>query len=209
MDLNFLAKALAIIAGLMHVIAFAIYNRQMLKKDSEPNIATWTIWSFLTVINFRSYEKMSGDMVKSILPTASSIACIITFLYTLYKGKFEKVDIYDLLAIPIGIIAGVFYFYYSLAMYANLILQFAVLISFWPTWRGVWKDPKKEKSLPWIIWTSAYTLQIGVVYLRWTGQYEDLAYPVCCFFWHAFVPVFKHRKKIIRLLGIKGGLHAE
>jgi len=97
---------LGISAGLMHVFAFAIYNKQMLQGTSKPNSATWILWTFLTVLNVSSYAVMSGDWVKTILPLASSIACILTFLFSLYKGKLSRVDPWDGLALGIGIISG-------------------------------------------------------------------------------------------------------
>jgi len=37
------------------------------------------------------------------------------------------------------------------ATYANLILQVCILVSFIPTYRTVWNNPKTEKALPWFI----------------------------------------------------------
>ena len=130
--------ALGMLAGILHLIAFAIYNKQMLNGTSKPNAASWTLWAFLTLLNFSSYFVMSGDWVKSILPMASSLACILTFLFSLYKGKLSKLDLFDCSALVIGIISGFAWWYFSSATYANLILQAAILISFVPTYRGVW-----------------------------------------------------------------------
>jgi hypothetical protein len=184
---------LGITAGLMHVLAFVLYNRQMPKGTSQPNSATWTLWTFLTVLNVSSYAVMSGDWVKSLLPLVSSIACIATFLFSFYKGKLSKIDPWDGLALGIGIISGLVWWYYKSAMYANLILQASVAVSFVPTYRGVWKDPMKERALPWYIWSSAYILSIIVVALRWHNQYQDLVYPVNCLILHAVVGLLTKR----------------
>jgi hypothetical protein len=181
-------------AGFLHVLAFALYNRQMLHGTSQPNSATWTLWAFLTVLNASSYAVMSGDLVKSILPIASSLACILTFLFSLYKGKLSKLDLWDGLALGIGVVSGLVWWYYKSATYANLILQASVAISFVPTYRGVWKNPKKEKALPWYIWSFAYVLSIVVIAMRWKGQYQDLVYPVNCLILHAVVGVLTKRR---------------
>jgi len=188
------AVSLSAFAGLLHILAFALYNRQMLQGTSQPNTATWTLWTFLTVLNVSSYAVMSGDWVKTILPLASSIACIFTFFFSLFKGKLSKVDPWDGLALGIGVISGLVWRHYKSATYANLILQASVAVSFVPTYRGVWKNPLKEKTLPWYIWSSAYILSIAVITLRWKGQYQDLVYPINCLILHAVVGLLTKRR---------------
>lgn len=184
---------LGILAGLLHVLAFILYNKQMLNGTSQPNSATWILWTFLTVLNVSSYAVMSDDWVKYILPLASSISCILTFLFSLYKGKLSKIDPWDGLALGIGIISSFAWWYYNSATYANLILQVSIAISFVPTYRGVWNNPRKEKSLPWYIWSSAYILSIIVIILRWQNQYEDLVYPLNCLVLHAVVGILAEK----------------
>lgn len=189
------AVFLGILAGALHLVAFGIYNRQIFKGTSKPNAATWTLWAILTVLNFTSYKAMSGDWVKSFLPTASSLACVATFVVALFKGKLSRLNIYDSAALFIGLVAAGAWWYFNSATSANLIMQVAVLISFVPTYRGVWQDPKTEKALPWFIWSSAYILSIAVVVMRWQGQYQDLVYPVNCLILHAVVGVLARRRK--------------
>ncbi len=183
-----------VIAGLMHVTAFVLYNKQMLRGTSVPNAATWTLWAFLTVLNVSSYAAMSGDLVKSILPAASSLACIATFFFSLYKGKLSRIDTWDGIALAIGAVSGIVWWWYKSATYANLILQLSVAISFVPTYRGVWRNPSVEKAFPWYLWSSAYILSIVVIILRWNGQYVDLVYPINCLFLHLAVGLLTVRK---------------
>lgn len=189
-----LAISLSIMAGLLQLLAFAIYNKQILQETSQPNTATWTLWFFLTILNASSYLSMSGDWVKCILPFVSSIACVLTFLFSLSKGKFSKLDPWDSIALLIGITAGIVWWYSKSATYANLILQTSIAISFIPTYRGVWKNPLKERALPWYLWSLAYLLLLYVVLLRWSGQYQDLVYPVSGLVFHAMVGVLTNRK---------------
>jgi hypothetical protein len=189
-----LAVSLSVVAGLLHILAFALYNKQMLQGTSQPNAATWTLWTFLTVLNVSSYAVMSDDWVKTILPLASSIACIFTFFFSLFKGKLSKIDPWDGLALGIGVISGLVWLYFKSATYANLILQASIAVSFVPTYRGVWKSPLKEKALPWYIWSFAYILSIAVIMLRWKGQYQDLVYPINCLMLHAVVGLLAKRE---------------
>jgi hypothetical protein len=190
---------MAIIAGAMHVIAFAIYNWQMLKGKSTPNTVTWTLWVFLTVMNVFSYLDMSGNLVKSILPVASSAACVATFLFVLSKKKFEKFEDWeDYAALVTGLIAGFVWWYFHSSEYANYVLQIAITISFYPTIKGVKRNPKKEKGLPWYIWSGGYVFMIVAVCFNWNGQYKELVYPVNCLWLHAVVGILTLRNPSIK-----------
>jgi hypothetical protein len=187
---------LGALSGMTHLVAFAIYNKQMLKGTSRPNTATWTLWVFLTILNASSYTVMTGDFVKGILPTAGALACIFTFLFSLFKGKLSRLDFYDKLALIIGMISGFIWWYYKSATYANLILQISFIISFVPTYRGVWDDPKKEHALPWYVWSVAYFIMtLNVFLFSWRGQYQDLVYPILALLTHAPVGLLTYRKK--------------
>ncbi len=190
-----LAVSLAIFAGVLHIVAFAIYNRQMLHGTSVPNAATWTLWAFLTVLNASSYLVMSGDIVKTILPAASSLACILTFVYAGARGKLSRLDGWDRVALVVGLVSGFVWLRYHSATYANLILQISVAISFVPTCRGVWNDSRVERPAPWFIWSSAYVFSMAVVALRWRGQYEDLVYPLNGLVLHAVVGLLSMRTR--------------
>jgi uncharacterized membrane protein YadS len=189
-----IATILGIIAGILHLVAFAIYNKQMLEGTSRPNAATWNLWAFLTVLNCTSYFVMSTDWVKSFLPIASSFACVGTFFFALFKGKLSPLEKWDKVALTVGIISGLTWWVFKSATYANVVLQFSVLVSFIPTYQGVWKDSSKEKSLPWFIWAFAYVLILIVIWQRWQNQWQDLVYPVNCFFLHIGIGALAIRK---------------
>lgn len=181
------ALLLSIIATVLQLVGFAIYNRQIITKTSKPNASTWILWVYLTVLNFTSYMVMSDDLVKSILPIASSVACILTFCFAWYKGSFSRLNFWDKIVLSIGLIAGAVWWYYQSATYANIIVQIALIVSFIPTIRGVMLDAKNEKALPWWIWTLAYSLQTITVFFRWQGQFQDLIYPINCLILHGII----------------------
>lgn len=178
---------LGVIAGLIHIVAFLTYHKQMLLGTSRPNRATWTLWVFISTLNCLSYIAMSRDVIKGLLPIASTIACIVVFVVSLFKGKLSKLNVGDQIALMLGFVSIFVWWAYRSATYANLLLQVCIVISFIPTLRGIWESPSNEKALPWFIWASAYILTIIVVFLRWQGQYQDLVYPINCFLLHSLV----------------------
>lgn len=183
-----IALYLSILATLIQLAGFGIYNRQVFQGTSTPNTATWTLWAFLTVIGASTYLFATGDAVKSVLFIATAAANVGTFLYALASGKFRRMDTWDYVAFIVGIIAGFIWWWYQSAAFANIIVTIAVGIAFFPLCRGVWKNPRVERPLPWYIWAFAYGLTTLVVILRWEDPL-DLVYPVAMLVLHASVGV--------------------
>jgi len=170
---------LGVFAGSVHLVSYALYNREMLLGRIRPNTATWILWSFLATLNTASYLAMSGDLAKSVTPIVGCAACLLTLGLTAKKGRLSRLSRFDLTVLAIGIAAGLLWWGSRSAAFANLLLQLAFVIANIPTLRGVWRDPCTEQPLPWLGFALAYVLNIAVVLMRWQGQVLDLAYPVC------------------------------
>jgi hypothetical protein len=186
--MNALSIILAIMSALGTSLAYTDYNRKILRGETNPNGATWAIWSAIALVSTSSYFASTGDIWKSIIPFANILLCIGTFVLALMGGKFKKLGITDWCALAIGIVA-VIVWKMTTAAYGNLIVQVAIIIGFIPTWHGVWNKPSCEKSRPWWIWCVSYGIAGVVVILRWKGQWIDLVYPWLCVFLHASVPI--------------------
>jgi hypothetical protein len=188
-------EMLAILASMMHIIAFIIYNKQLLSNNNEPNIVTWAIWAFESLFNVASYFVMSGDWIKTLLPTISSLFCIEIFFVALFKGKFGRIGKFDIAALFTGIFAALVWWQFKSATFANLIAQACVAIGFVPTFKSVWKSPKTEKPVVWFVWSFAYIVGLAVVLTRWQSQYQDLVLYVCGIIFHAAVGILALREK--------------
>ncbi len=189
---------LGVTAGLMHVVAFYRYNKQAVLGISCPRKATWLLWVFISSSNCVSYFIMGEHWPLAILPTVSTIACILVFFRCLFRGNFSKLDFWDDIALVLGIIALLVWWRYRFtrtgAIYANLILQPSIAISFIPTYRGLWKNPENEQNpLPWFIFSAAYIFHLIAVFLEWKGAYM-LFYPINCFLLHFVVGIWSLRK---------------
>jgi hypothetical protein len=188
------AVVLGLIAGSMHVVAFGIYNKQLFKGESVPNPATWLLWAIGTVLNLLTYFHMTRDWVKSLLPTMSSVACLATFVVALAKGKLSKPSAGDWSFFGFGLVALIIWKALGSAAYANLWLQLSVAVSFVPTFHGVWREPRKERCLPWFIWSVAYVFLFATVVMRWQGGWITVVYPVNGFVMHLIVGVLALRR---------------
>lgn len=188
------ALILGLLAGLIHLSAFLVYNRQMLKGTSAPNTATWLLWSFIVIINSATYIVMCDDWVKGIITIVSSVACVGTFVFALFKGKLSKLNAWDTAAFVVGFAVMVLWILFKNTTFAHLLLQSCFIISVIPTYRGVIQNPKNEKWIPWFMWSSAYTVSAGVVFMRWTGHLEDLVHPALSILTHLGVGILSLRK---------------
>jgi hypothetical protein len=169
---------LGLTAGSVHLVSYALYNREMLRGNIRPNTATWVLWTFLALLNTASYVAMSQDLAKAATPIAGCAACVVTLCLTAGKGRLSRLNRLDMVILAIGSAAGLLWWSSRSAACANLLLQLAFVISNIPTFRGVWKDPCIERPLPWFGFAAAYLLNLAVVIMRWNDNLADLAYPV-------------------------------
>ncbi|MFA6099650.1 MAG: hypothetical protein WC750_02075 [Patescibacteria group bacterium] len=193
-----IAITLGILSAAMHLLAFWLYYRQMLLGTSRPKAASWLLWPVLTVLNCVIYLLSTGDWVKSLLPLASSAACLVIVAVALRRKNLKKPRLWEMIVMMAAIDIAVLYGVFNSAVYANLLIQTCVAISFIPTFAGVWKDSNSERPLPWFIWSTAYILALAVVILRWRRQPGDLIYPINCLVLHAVVGALTFKKNQAR-----------
>lgn len=174
--------AIAILAVFISVIGFVIYWVQIWKGGSEPNIATWLLWVFLMSLTASSYFKMSGNLAKSILPSEVFLGCLITLIIALWIGRFSGLDKFGVVAFLLGLFGVFVWWRTNSALYAQLISLLCNFIAVLPTFHLLWKDPTKEKPLPWAIWVLSYVLMVIVVLMLWEDRWEELAYPALSIF---------------------------
>lgn len=191
MELGF---AIGLLSGLVSLSAFALYNAQIFMGRSTPNATTWLLWVFLTVLSASSYAVMTADPAKFILPATTALATIGTFAYSLIAGRFQPVRRWDWLILFIGCMAGLVWWINRSATGANLIVVFALIVSFWPTYSALWRTPSLETPPAWLAWTLAYALLTVTVILRWHSHYADLAYPGMGLVMHPAVAVLCRRR---------------
>lgn len=190
-----LATQLSIAAGLVNLGGFITYNKQIFLGQSKPNVVTWLSVASLSVLICLTYIYMSDDLIKSIMIIVAATAAVVTFLLSLFLGKLSKPNIYDAVVLITVIIIGIAWWVNQNATIANLVLQGCLLVSFIPTFIGVWQNPKNERITSWLVWNASAAMHIVVVVLRWQGQYQDLAHPICLLVLNTVVIFGTLRKK--------------
>ena len=177
-------------AAIIHIFGFINYHRSMLKGASVLYTATWALWAFLSIVNCATYLTMThSDYAKGAVTISSAIACITLLVLAHVRGRTTELDIKDKIALGIGLLSLTVWIVFRDAVYANLVLQFAFIVSFYPTYKGVWQKPRTENAFPWFIWTSAYVVNIAVILISWDNRFMDLVYPTLCLLLHGGVGV--------------------
>lgn len=186
--MELLSSSLAIAAGVAQTAAFLDYNRKVLSGKTWPNGATWAIWAVIALVSASTYLSATGDIWKGLMSINNIALCIGTFVFALYRGKFQKLGVTDRVALLLGVIAIVVWIL-STAACANIVVQVAIVIGFIPTWQAVRLNPMREHPRPWWLWSSAYCIAVAVVFLRWRNQWIDLLFPINGALLHASVPL--------------------
>lgn len=139
---------------------------------------------------------MTGDWVKSILPTIGSVLCLTTTLISLWTGSVRALSSIDQACLALGLLAGVSWWILWKTEYAEavvqIILEIALTIGFIPTVLGIIRDPSCEPPFVWFIWSATFVLQFLVVKLR-KGKMIEFLYPVNMFWLHLLVSILALR----------------
>lgn len=180
--------SIAILACLLQVYGHIVYN----KGNSSPNLTSWTIWAFTSIIDTLNYSEMTGDWQKNILSITCSIACFVTWFLCLLKGRFSRPKKSEYMSFVVCLVAIYLWKEFGLVKESNMILQVDNVISFLPIIYIVYKYPNTEQPRAWIVWTFSYALGTVVVLMRYI-QWQDLVYPASCVVLHLAVGILSLR----------------
>lgn len=191
--MNRTAVVFGVLASVLHLTGYILYNMQTREGKSVPNPASWGIWTFFAVLNASSYAKMSGNWYSALQFYTGSVACALTFLHALFAGKFSKVNEWDKTVFLFGVCVTVLWWLGRNATVANYLRLMVFFISFMATVRMVHDNPTLETPRSWIIWTVAcgFTLASAVVQRHWVSVMTPLALVVA----HALVAVLSRRSR--------------
>lgn len=145
-----MTETLSLLANLILVFVILIYLRQVVRSESTPNPATWLIWLIIVTMNTVSYyHVVSGNIAQWLLTFTSAIGLSAICLYSLFRGKFGRIGIVEIVSFLSAVCVGIFWQTTSNAILTNLFLQSIFLISFVPTITGLKRGQLRERAFPW------------------------------------------------------------
>lgn len=186
-----LAVTIGILAGLVQLAGYVLYNRTARK----PSAMSWGIWGIGSFLTYFLYGELVQDWVKEFLPLLCMLAALTTFTLCLRRKLLDRPDRTDWFILVLDVAVIAYWLTYRETKWANLFLQIDVAISFIPQLRSVWKSPSSEDSKPWLVWSVAYLLLLTTVVMRWESWWE-LLYPVNYFILHLGVWALARRRTV-------------
>ena len=171
-----MSSVFGLTGGVIAVVAYGFYFRQILKSQSTPNPSSWGIWSLAGLINAFTYFSVTGkDIWQSLIVMAVLLSTLTIFIYSFSKGKFTKISSIEIVVFILAIVIGIFWHITSDDRLSNLFLQGIYVISYVPTIFGVLRGSAKENLTSWTIIFMAYVFStLSIIY----GNHAD---------WVAFV----------------------
>lgn len=184
-------ETIGIIAGVLAIAGYIPYIYTTIKGKTQPNKATWFIWTLVGGLLAFSYMA-EGDAHAIWLPLGYFLGPLITAILSLRYGyaTWTKIDVICIIAALISIIPWV------LSKDATMTLLFNVLIDASgaiPTIIKTYREPETEDLTAWVVFFVANTLQLFAIsnWLNWS-----VTYPIYLFFLAGIMVLFIVKGKL-------------
>lgn len=166
-------QTFGIISGILSVITYIPYLRDIFKLKTRPERATWFIWSILTAIAFFS-QVAEGATHSLWLAGVQAAGVVIIFLLS-FKFGVGGLTRRDLLALGAAGVGLMFWYYTNNAAIALFI---TIIIDAIGASLTVWKaylDPESETFSTWVL---SGTAGIFAAIAVGSFDYVLLAFPI-------------------------------
>jgi hypothetical protein len=172
-------------AGVLSLIAYPVYIRDILKGETKPSKVTWWVLALLNALLTASYY-VAGARDTIWIPISYTIGFSVIALLSLKygEGTWEKSDWICLLGAAISLLAWWVFQSAKLALYLIIITDFVGLA---PTIYKTYKRPWTESRQSWVIALIASALNV-VAIENWTPSIS--LYPIYVVLTNAFIVAF-------------------
>lgn len=135
-------NALAVLSGIVAVLAALPYIRDVLKGRTRPNVVTWFTWSLLNIIT--AVAALSGGAVQTAIFAAATGLCTATVTVLGLRNGVKKYTPFDVICQLLAILSIVAWLVTKEPVSALVFTIAASFIGSLPTIRHAWKAPREE-----------------------------------------------------------------
>lgn len=156
-----IAPIAGVSAGVLDFFAFLPYIRSILRHETKPNRATFTIWTVVSTVILLSYFSAGArDTIWFVLVYSIMQYIVFGLSFKYGMGGFNKLDILCLLAALVGVILWMRTKNPLSALYINIVLE---AIGYAPTIKKAYTHPETENTFAWIVSMTAAFVNIFAI----------------------------------------------
>lgn len=186
-------ELIGIIAGILAIGGYIPYIYSTLRGKTQPNRATWLIWTIVGGLLAFSYMA-EGDQSSIWLPFGYFIGPLLVAILSIRYGyaQWTRLDTICIVAAGISIIPWILSDNATFTLVINVIIDASGAI---PTLVKTYQEPETEDLTAWFIFFVANTLQLFAISM-WNIA---AIYPIYLFFLVAAMVAFIGWDKVKRL----------
>lgn len=184
---------IAVFSGLLQAVGYLLYLRYAFRRETRPNAASSLMFAYGTALLVFLEWRSGAPVTILLLPTTCAVLGIAVGVYCLQRRIWQGIDRFELVAFACDLAFTAGYFLAATIGNANsiaplflVLTNLSALTSFLPLLRSTYREPQRERTSPWVVWTVAYGVLL-VLTLAQGGAPIFLLYPASNLVLHALV----------------------
>ena len=142
-----LINVLSLIAGALGILGFIPYIRAVIRKETQPQKASWIAWGILNFITLAGmYVKGVATVQMTAITLGSWAVAALAFRYG--RPGWSKLD---KTCLGGAVLAIALWKLFDNSTFGIAISLLGLFVSGIPTWKSAWQTPKKENRAAWVI----------------------------------------------------------
>lgn len=166
-------NTLSVIAGILFLIGFIPYIREILRGVAKPSKASWIIWTALDIVviaGMWAKHSVNGQII------GAFAGSVVTMILALKYGKPGWTWL-DKACLGGGALGIVLWLVFDDANVGIIVSMIVVMIGLIPTIISAWTNPANEDKLAWTIFFTSCLFAIPAIPAwTWADALQPLAY---------------------------------
>lgn len=149
--------SLGIIGGILLTLSYIPYIVSTLKKQSQPHLYTWIIWTMTQAVATIAILEGDGGYFSAVGIGVAAVLSFIIMLLSIPYGT-QNVTKFDTVALTVGIAAMLVWWKLDSPVIAIFMISLIDGIGFLPTFRKTWHEPWSESLTAWTLFVGGNIL---------------------------------------------------
>lgn len=168
---------LAVIAGLIAIVATLPYIVDTTKGKTHPNIITWFTWGLLSGVT--AVAAGASGAVQTAIFASLLAACDIAIVLAGLRSGIRRYTIFDVICQILAIIGIILWRITNEPALAILLNIISDLIGALPTYRHIWHDPHRETLSTFVL--AMFSALVAIIAIE-NYKFTSAGYPIYIFF---------------------------